>query len=57
MSAGGKGSARRPGSVPDGAWERIFSKPSDSACTRCGGAHPLEECKWPLVAEEGERDE
>jgi hypothetical protein len=47
MSAGGKGDKRRPGSVPDGAWERVF-KPE--ACTRCGGAHALSECKWPLVA-------
>lgn len=30
-------------------WGPIFAKP---ACTRCGGAHALSECKWPLVAEE-----
>lgn len=26
MSDGGKGSARRPGSMPDDAWERTFGK-------------------------------
>lgn len=44
---GGKGSTRRPGSMPEGAWERIF-KPE--TCPRCGGkGHAPEECKWPLV--------
>lgn len=28
--------------------ERIFGKPGE--CTRCGGAHALSECRWPLVA-------
>ena len=48
MSAGGKGDQRRPGTMPPGAWEQIFGKPGE--CTRCGGAHALSQCKWPLVA-------
>lgn len=45
---GGKGSARRPGEIKPGQWERIFGKPGE--CTRCGGAHALSQCKRPLVA-------
>lgn len=52
---GGKGDQRRPGTMPPGAWERIFGKPGE--CTRCGGAHALSQCKWPLVDEKGKRDE
>ena len=51
MSDGGKGSARRPGVMPDDAWERIFGKkndccaececddePEDEICTGCSGS-------------------
>lgn len=31
--------------------DRVFGRPAAMACTRCGGAHALSECKWPLVAE------
>lgn len=44
MSDGGKGSARRPGSMPDDAWERTFGKseiddePEDEICSWCSGS-------------------
>lgn len=44
MSDGGKGSARRPGQMPDDAWERTFSKPEieddleDEICSWCSGS-------------------
>lgn len=43
MSDGGKGSARRPGQIPDGAWERTFGKPEidepeDEICSWCSGS-------------------
>ena len=32
-----KGSSRRPGTVPQGAWEAIFSKPKPKdKCPKCG---------------------
>lgn len=48
-SDGGKGSARRPGTITDDAWERTFGKKElpitmepdeddeDDACSWCGG--------------------
>lgn len=44
MSDGGKGSARRPGSIPDDAWERTFGnpeiddEPEDEICSWCSGS-------------------
>lgn len=45
MSDGGKGSARRPGVMPEGAWEQIFTKPNPSVV--------IDKCRheWP----QGER--
>lgn len=51
MSTGGKGSARRPGAMPDGNWERIFrnitnenvippDQPKDGAPTDDGPGQP-----------------
>lgn len=37
--------------IPPSEWVRKVSQPADS-CTRCGGAHLLEQCKWPLVADQ-----
>ena len=48
-SDGGKGSARRPGSITDDAWERTFGKPTaitmepdedieDEICGACSGS-------------------
>lgn len=48
-SDGGKGSARRPGTITDDAWDRIFSKPmpitmepdeydEDEICSGCSGS-------------------
>lgn len=37
MSAGGKGDKRRPGVIPDGAWEAIFNKKKRQCnCLQCG---------------------
>lgn len=42
MSAGGKGSKRRPGIIPPTAWERIFHPDKCAACgelkAKCGCA-------------------
>lgn len=44
MSDGGKGSTRRPGQMPDDAWERTFGKPEidnepeDEICSWCSGS-------------------
>lgn len=45
MSDGGKGSARRPGTLPDGAWERIF-----------GGNQPKREPNTSEIIEELETE-
>lgn len=49
-SDGGKGSARRPGTITDDAWERTFGKPmpitmepdeddiEDDICSACSGS-------------------
>jgi hypothetical protein len=26
-------------------------------CTRCGGQHPLSQCKWPVAKEHGDADQ
>lgn len=54
MADGGKGSGRRPGIIPPGAWERIFTP---ELCLRCGRTgHTPEDCKMPIQKEDGKDD-
>ena len=48
---GDKIATKAPTEAYRDGWEAIFG----AACTRCGGAHALSECKWPLVAEHANR--
>ncbi len=40
MGDGGKGDARRPGDIPDGAWERVFGY--QKLCSAC--SKPINRC-------------
>jgi hypothetical protein len=49
---GDKIATKAPTKAYRDGWDAIFRP----ACTRCGGAHLLSQCNWPLVDEERKQE-